>query len=173
MIALLRADVLFSTVHSCLRLIANAAQVQWVSSLRRWVHLYVRLCCMCWNAKVDLCGHATLASAHVLRSLGVVAPTQQVVRFLSKSGPLVATYEGAWSRHYLTVLCTLACTPHKLTNTFSRLSRVLPLEPSSTDIAVLQRGMHGMPRSLCAHSSHTGLPCSASVPWLLQVTASR
>ena len=43
--------------------------------------------------EVDLCGHATLASAHVLWSEGL-APRDRVVEFLSKSGLLTATLCG-------------------------------------------------------------------------------
>jgi predicted PhzF superfamily epimerase YddE/YHI9 len=43
--------------------------------------------------EIDLCGHATLASAHVLRQRGVVDGTG-VVTFLTRSGPLVATFDG-------------------------------------------------------------------------------
>jgi predicted PhzF superfamily epimerase YddE/YHI9 len=45
--------------------------------------------------EVDLCGHATLASAHVLweeEHLPAGAPA----RFLSRSGPLTATCDGSW-----------------------------------------------------------------------------
>jgi len=41
--------------------------------------------------EVDLCGHATLASAHVLASLGVPGP----LRFHTRSGVLTATVDGA------------------------------------------------------------------------------
>src|ERR1700722_7025766 len=39
--------------------------------------------------EVDLCGHATLASAHVLWEAGRLNPGE-TARFLSKSGPLAA-----------------------------------------------------------------------------------
>ncbi len=45
--------------------------------------------------EVDLCGHATLASAHVLWSSGQV-PADQPVAFETKSGTLVATHESGW-----------------------------------------------------------------------------
>ncbi len=53
-----------------------------------------------WNfdvdvcGQVDLCGHATLASAHALRTMGVVPPTQSLLRFRSKSGILTAALDG-------------------------------------------------------------------------------
>ena len=44
-------------------------------------------------AEVDLCGHATLASAHVLFETGELEPTQEA-RFFTKSGTLLARREG-------------------------------------------------------------------------------
>jgi PhzF family phenazine biosynthesis protein len=43
--------------------------------------------------EIDLCGHATLASAHAMRELGMVDGTRQVT-FLTRSGPLKASFEG-------------------------------------------------------------------------------
>jgi PhzF family phenazine biosynthesis protein len=45
--------------------------------------------------EVDLCGHATLASAHVLWETGELATDQQA-RFHTRSGLLVATYKHDW-----------------------------------------------------------------------------
>ena len=45
------------------------------------------------SVEIDLCGHATLASAHVLRQRGVVDGTAPVT-FHTRSGPLVASFEG-------------------------------------------------------------------------------
>ncbi len=47
------------------------------------------------NAEVDLCGHATLASAHVLWSEGHLAPAQ-TARFITRSGWLSAQKKGEW-----------------------------------------------------------------------------
>ncbi len=47
------------------------------------------------NAEVDLCGHATLASAHVLWSEGHLAPAQ-AARFITRSGWLSAEKQGEW-----------------------------------------------------------------------------
>ena len=47
------------------------------------------------TAEVDLCGHATLASAHVLWSEGHLAP-DQMARFRTRSGLLTATRQGDW-----------------------------------------------------------------------------
>jgi PhzF family phenazine biosynthesis protein len=45
--------------------------------------------------EVPLCGHATLASAHVLWSEGCISP-DQAIRFHSKSGVLIAHKQGEW-----------------------------------------------------------------------------
>lgn len=45
--------------------------------------------------EVDLCGHATVASAHVLWEEGFLRPDEEA-RFHSKSGPLGARREGEW-----------------------------------------------------------------------------
>lgn len=45
--------------------------------------------------EVDLCGHATLASAHILWEEGLLRPDQEA-RFHSRSGPLSARRDGDW-----------------------------------------------------------------------------
>lgn len=47
------------------------------------------------TVEVDLCGHATLASAHILYQLGILRPDQEA-RFHSKSGLLTAKKHGEW-----------------------------------------------------------------------------
>jgi len=47
------------------------------------------------GGEVDLCGHATLASAHVLWEAEWLAP-EETARFHSKSGPLSAARKGDW-----------------------------------------------------------------------------
>jgi PhzF family phenazine biosynthesis protein len=47
------------------------------------------------TTEVDLCGHATLASAHVLWEIGELAPKQQA-RFHTRSGLLTAERDGDW-----------------------------------------------------------------------------
>jgi len=47
------------------------------------------------TVEVDLCGHATLASAHVLWSEGDV-PKDEPIRFHTRSGVLGAERDGAW-----------------------------------------------------------------------------
>lgn len=46
-------------------------------------------------AEVDLCGHATLASAHVLFEEGIAAP-DQTIRFMTKRGELTAARRNEW-----------------------------------------------------------------------------
>ena len=45
--------------------------------------------------EVDLCGHATLASAHILWEQGLLPPDKQA-RFFTRSGLLSAVRKGAW-----------------------------------------------------------------------------
>ena len=45
--------------------------------------------------EVDLCGHATLASAHALWEIGVLPPNE-IARFFTKSGVLTAEKQGDW-----------------------------------------------------------------------------
>jgi len=45
--------------------------------------------------EVDMCGHATLASAHILWETGMV-PAERPVRFYTKSGLLVCRSKGNW-----------------------------------------------------------------------------
>lgn len=47
------------------------------------------------TTEVDLCGHATLASAHVLYESGRLGPSQ-TAKFLTRSGKLLARRDGAW-----------------------------------------------------------------------------
>jgi PhzF family phenazine biosynthesis protein len=47
------------------------------------------------NSEVDLCGHATLASAHMLWSTGIL-PLNQQASFFTKSGLLTAIKQDAW-----------------------------------------------------------------------------
>jgi PhzF family phenazine biosynthesis protein len=47
------------------------------------------------RSEVSLCGHATLASAHVLWSEGVLAPEEEA-RFHTLSGLLTARWKGEW-----------------------------------------------------------------------------
>ena len=47
------------------------------------------------QVEVDLCGHGTLAAAHVLWQTGAVAE-DEVIHFETRSGELLARREGAW-----------------------------------------------------------------------------
>ena len=47
------------------------------------------------TAEVNLCGHATLASAHILWATNILA-RNEVARFLTKSGWLTAKSDGSW-----------------------------------------------------------------------------
>jgi PhzF family phenazine biosynthesis protein len=47
------------------------------------------------TVEVDLCGHATLASAHALWEEGILRP-EQSARFFSRSGDLTAERRGEW-----------------------------------------------------------------------------
>jgi predicted PhzF superfamily epimerase YddE/YHI9 len=47
------------------------------------------------TVEMDLCGHATLASAHVLWETGVLAP-ETTAQFATRSGVLTATRRGDW-----------------------------------------------------------------------------
>jgi len=61
--------------------------------LRRPDHVALR-----WftpTVEVDLCGHATLASAHVLWTSGAV-PERETIRFRTRSGELTAAKDGDW-----------------------------------------------------------------------------
>ena len=60
--------------------------------------------------EVDLCGHATLASAHVLWESGRLPP-DQVARFHTRSGELTASREGDWITLDLPAFQTTTVTP--------------------------------------------------------------
>lgn len=47
------------------------------------------------EVEVELCGHATLASAHTLREFGLL-PSGETARFHTQSGVLLARQEGEW-----------------------------------------------------------------------------
>jgi PhzF family phenazine biosynthesis protein len=47
------------------------------------------------SVEVKLCGHATLASAHILWEKGIIA-REETARFFTRSGLLCARSEGAW-----------------------------------------------------------------------------
>jgi predicted PhzF superfamily epimerase YddE/YHI9 len=49
------------------------------------------------EAEVPLCGHATLASAHIVWEAGLVSPEREI-RFVARAGLLGAAREGSWIR---------------------------------------------------------------------------
>jgi len=88
-------------------------------------------------AEVDLCGHATLASAHVLWEDGHLTP-HETARFHTRSGLLTATRTGDW------IELDFPATPPKPTQPPADLARALGTEPlwvgsSRFDLLVLLR----------------------------------
>lgn len=66
------------------------------------------------TTEVDLCGHATLASAHVLWTEGHL-PLDQEAHFHTKSGTLTAVKRGDWiEMDFPTKVCTAAPVPPEL-----------------------------------------------------------
>jgi predicted PhzF superfamily epimerase YddE/YHI9 len=63
--------------------------------------------------EVDLCGHATLASAHVLWEVGLLPPDQDA-RFHTKSGLLTARRDGEWIELDFPAYPPQACAPPPL-----------------------------------------------------------
>lgn len=62
------------------------------------------------KVEVDLCGHATLAAAHVLWESGV-CPQNTSIRFKTRSGMLIATRRGDWIELDFPTLSTDPCEP--------------------------------------------------------------
>ena len=62
------------------------------------------------KVEVALCGHATLASAHVLWSEGYTSPTEEI-RFHTKSGLLKATRNESWIELDFPVTPPTECSP--------------------------------------------------------------
>jgi len=73
--------------------------------------------------EVDLCGHATLASAHILWETGQL-PSNQQARFHTKSGLLTAVQKG---KH---IEMDFPATPEKLTDAPDNLIRALGVKPN-------------------------------------------
>jgi PhzF family phenazine biosynthesis protein len=72
--------------------------------------------------EVDLCGHATLASAHVLWETGTLAAGQQA-RFHTRSGLLTADKRGSW------IEMDFPATPEKQADAPAGLVEALGVEP--------------------------------------------
>ena len=99
-------DTLFAGNPAAVCLLPEAADEAWMQKLAREMNLSETAFLVAredgfdlrWftpSVEIDLCGHATLASAHVLWQTGVLAPEQQA-RFQTRSGLLTATRDGDW-----------------------------------------------------------------------------
>jgi PhzF family phenazine biosynthesis protein len=75
--------------------------------------------------EVDLCGHATLASAHVLWRTGAVAAGEPIA-FSTRSGVLTATRDGEW------IALDFPATPAEPANAPARLLEALGVRPRWT-----------------------------------------
>jgi PhzF family phenazine biosynthesis protein len=78
--------------------------------------------------EVDLCGHATLASAHVLWSEGYLE-ADQTARFHTRSGLLTARHDGDW------ISLDFPATPSTLVDAPAGLADALGAEPARVAIA--------------------------------------
>ncbi len=74
------------------------------------------------TVEVDLCGHATLASAHVLWEEGYLRPEAQA-RFYTRSGLLTADRRGEW------IEMDFPATPARPAEAPTELTRALGVEP--------------------------------------------
>jgi len=74
------------------------------------------------TVEVDLCGHATLVSAHVLWESGYLKPHEQV-RFYTRSGLLTAERQGDW------IEMDFPATPERVAQAPAGLGRALGLAP--------------------------------------------
>lgn len=72
--------------------------------------------------EVDLCGHATLASSHVLWEEGHLSP-EDLARFQTRSGPLTALRQGDW------IEMDFPATPAATTDIPPRLPEILGADP--------------------------------------------
>ena len=73
--------------------------------------------------EVDLCGHATLASAHILWETGLLAPDQQT-RFFTRSGLLTAVRQDNW------IQLDFPSEPEEEVNAPENLSQALGISPA-------------------------------------------
>jgi PhzF family phenazine biosynthesis protein len=73
-------------------------------------------------AEVELCGHATLASAHILWQTGILGANEQA-RFYTLSGLLTARRQGEW------IEMNFPATPEKAVETPAGLSEALGMKP--------------------------------------------
>jgi PhzF family phenazine biosynthesis protein len=83
--------------------------------------------------EVSLCGHATLATAHILWQMGRLGSTE-TARFDTKSGLLTANKDGNW------IELNFPSRPVKKINEFHVLNNTLGAEPVCTSIASSDKG---------------------------------
>ena len=99
-------DTPFGGNPAAVCLLAEPADARWMQQVAREMNLAetaflhkqedgFRLRWFTPAVEVDLCGHATLASAHVLWEEGHLRPGEHA-RFSTRSGRLSATRQGAW-----------------------------------------------------------------------------
>ena len=100
------ADRPFSGNPAAVCVLPEAAPDRWMQDVAREMNLSetaflvaepdgFRLRWFTPAVEVDLCGHATLASAHVLWETGRIGP-HATARFLTRSGLLTASRDGEW-----------------------------------------------------------------------------
>jgi PhzF family phenazine biosynthesis protein len=78
-------------------------------------------------AEVDLCGHATLASAHILWEAGML-PAEQPARFYTKSGQLICHLKGVWPEPKW-IMMDFPSTPEKTVSAPEGLEQALGVSP--------------------------------------------
>lgn len=114
-------DKAFSGNPAAVCLLDNAPDADWMQDVAREMNLsetafIVRREDGDWSlrwftpgAEVDLCGHATLASAHFLWDLALIAP-EEPARFHTRSGILTCVRDGEWIMMDFPALPTEAAT---------------------------------------------------------------
>ncbi|MGB8252240.1 MAG: PhzF family phenazine biosynthesis protein [Anaerolineaceae bacterium] len=83
--------------------------------------------------EVSLCGHATLATAHILWETGVLKP-DEVARFQTKSGLLTAKRIDDW------IELDFPFRPVKIVKDFDVLNSALGIKPVCTSVAASDKG---------------------------------
>lgn len=67
------------------------------------------------TTEVNLCGHATLASAHILFQTGII-PTDQEIRFHTRSGLLTASFKNGWIELNFPAIACHPSPPNEMVN---------------------------------------------------------
>lgn len=83
--------------------------------------------------EVSLCGHATLATAHILWQTGQLEP-DEVARFQTKSGLLTAKKDGDW------IELDFPARPVKMIQEFQVLNSALGADPVYTSVSPSEKG---------------------------------